>query len=154
MSRSRPREAGLIPYGRQSISEADIAAVAEVLRSDFLTQGPAVAEFERAFSDRHGVAHAVAVCNATAGLHLSCLALGVGRGSMVWTSPNSFLASANCARYCGAEVDFVERAGRAPDDWPWWSIVGGRDNLEAYVGELSVVLAAATRHARAERSAR
>ncbi|MBJ7392756.1 MAG: aminotransferase class I/II-fold pyridoxal phosphate-dependent enzyme, partial [Chthoniobacterales bacterium] len=79
-----------------------------VLRSEFLTQGPAVPAFERAFAQRHAVAHAVAVSNATAGLHLACLALGVGAGSRVWTSPNSFLASANCALYCGASIDFVD----------------------------------------------
>jgi UDP-4-amino-4,6-dideoxy-N-acetyl-beta-L-altrosamine transaminase len=79
-----------------------------VLRSDFLTQGPVVPAFEMAFARRHAVQHAVAVSNATAGLHIACLALGVGPGSRVWTSPNSFLASANCALYCGASVDFVD----------------------------------------------
>ncbi len=97
-----------IPYSCQSVSEEDIQAVVSVLRSDFLTQGPAVPAFERAFALRHSVPHAVAVSNATAGLHLACLALGVGAGSRVWTSPNSFLASANCALYCGATVDFVD----------------------------------------------
>jgi UDP-4-amino-4,6-dideoxy-N-acetyl-beta-L-altrosamine transaminase len=97
-----------IPYSCQSVSEEDIQAVVSVLRSEFLTQGPAVSAFERAFADRHAVAHAVAVSNATAGLHIACLALGVGSGSRVWTSPNSFLASANCALYCGASVDFVD----------------------------------------------
>ena len=97
-----------IPYSRQDISEADIAAVTAVLRSEFLTQGPAVPAFEAAFAALHQVAHAVAVGNATAALHLACLALGVGPGSRVWTSPNSFLASANCALYCGATVDFVD----------------------------------------------
>jgi UDP-4-amino-4,6-dideoxy-N-acetyl-beta-L-altrosamine transaminase len=97
-----------IPYSCQSVSEDDIQAVVSVLRSDFLTQGPAVPAFERAFAERHAVAHAVAVSNATAGLHIACLALGVGPGSRVWTSPNSFLASANCALYCGASVDFVD----------------------------------------------
>jgi UDP-4-amino-4,6-dideoxy-N-acetyl-beta-L-altrosamine transaminase len=99
---------GFIPYSRQGISEDDIAAVTAVLRSDFLTQGPAVPAFESAFAALHRVPHAVAVSNATAGLHLACLALGVGPGSRVWTSPNSFLASANCALYCGATVDFVD----------------------------------------------
>lgn len=97
-----------IPYSRQNIEEDDIQAVCDVLRSDFLTQGPAVPAFENAFAKRHGVPHAVAVSNATAGLHMACLALGVGPGSRVWTSPNSFLASANCALHCTAEVDFVD----------------------------------------------
>ncbi|HSI57162.1 MAG TPA: UDP-4-amino-4,6-dideoxy-N-acetyl-beta-L-altrosamine transaminase [Ideonella sp.] len=97
-----------IPYSRQSVSEEDIAAVTAVLRSDYLTTGPAVPAFEAAFAERHATAHAVAVGNATLGLQLACMALGVGPGSRVWTSPNSFVASANCARYCGAEVDFVD----------------------------------------------
>jgi UDP-4-amino-4,6-dideoxy-N-acetyl-beta-L-altrosamine transaminase len=97
-----------IPYSRQAISEADIAAVVEVLRSDFLTQGPVVPAFESAVAARVGAPHAVAVNSATSGLHLACLALGVGPGSRVWTSPNSFVASANCALYCGASVDFVD----------------------------------------------
>ena len=97
-----------IPYSRQSVSEADIGAVTAVLRSDYLTQGAEVPRFEARFAQRHEVAHAVAVSNATAGLHLACLALGVGPRSRVWTSPNSFLASANCALYCGASVDFVD----------------------------------------------
>lgn len=97
-----------LPYSRQDISEADIAAVAEVLRSPFLTQGPAVPRFEEEFAALHGVAHGIAVANATGALHIACLALGVGPGTRVWTSPNSFVASANCARYCGATVDFVD----------------------------------------------
>jgi len=97
-----------IPYSRQNISQDDIEAVCQVLRSDFLTQGPAVPAFEQSFAQRHEVRHAVAVSNATAGLHIGCLALGVGPGTRVWTSPNSFLASANCALYCGAAVDFVD----------------------------------------------
>lgn len=97
-----------IPYSTQNIDEADIAAVAAVLRADFLTQGPAIAAFEESFALRHDVKHAVALSNATAALHLGCLALGVGPGSIVWTSPNSFVASANCALYCGATVDFVD----------------------------------------------
>ncbi|HSW04742.1 UDP-4-amino-4,6-dideoxy-N-acetyl-beta-L-altrosamine transaminase [Aquabacterium sp.] len=97
-----------IPYSRQSITEGDIAAVTAVLRSEFLTQGAEVPRFEASFAALHRVAHAVAVSNATAGLHLACLALGVGPGSRVWTTPNSFLASANCALYCGATVDFVD----------------------------------------------
>ncbi|MGI9218311.1 MAG: UDP-4-amino-4,6-dideoxy-N-acetyl-beta-L-altrosamine transaminase [Hydrogenophaga sp.] len=97
-----------IPYATQSINEDDLAAVREVLTSGWLTQGPAVPRFEQAFAQRHGVAHAVAVSNATAGLHIACLALGAGPGKTVWTSPNSFVASANCALYCGADVDFVD----------------------------------------------
>ncbi|MEL7687271.1 UDP-4-amino-4,6-dideoxy-N-acetyl-beta-L-altrosamine transaminase [Citromicrobium bathyomarinum] len=97
-----------IPYSRQQIEQADIDAVVDVLKSDFLTQGPAIERFETAFAERHQVAHAVSLSNATAALHIACLALGVGPGSRVWTSPNSFVASANCALYCGAEVDFVD----------------------------------------------
>lgn len=97
-----------IPYATQSISEDDLAAVREVLTSGWLTQGPAVPRFEQAFAQRHGVAHAVAVSNATAGLHIACLALGARPGQTVWTSPNSFVASANGALYCGASVDFVD----------------------------------------------
>ena len=98
----------MIPYATQTIDERDIAAVTEVLTSGWLTQGPAVPRFEQAFAEVHQVKHALAVCNATAGLHLACLALGVGPGDVVWTSPISFVASANCVRYCGAEVDFVD----------------------------------------------
>jgi UDP-4-amino-4,6-dideoxy-N-acetyl-beta-L-altrosamine transaminase len=97
-----------IPYSCQNIADADIAAVTAVLRSEYLTQGPAVAAFENAFAERHQVPHAVAVSSATAGLHIACLALGVCAGSRVWTSPISFLASANCALYCGADIDFVD----------------------------------------------
>lgn len=98
----------MIPYGRQSISEADIAAVAEVLRSDFLTQGPAVPAFEEAVATYCGADHGVAVNSATSALHLACLALGVGPGDRVWTSPLTFVASSNAALYCGATVDFVD----------------------------------------------
>ncbi len=98
----------MIPYGRQFISEQDIEAVVDVLRSDFLTQGPAIPAFEQAIAQYCGVANAIAVSNATAALHIACLALDVGRGDVVWTSPNTFVASANCARYCGASVDFVD----------------------------------------------
>lgn len=97
-----------IPYGRQEISDADIAAVADVLRSDFLTQGPVGPRFEAAVAERCGAPHAVAVNSGTSALHLACLALGVGSGDCVWTSPISFVASANCALYCGADVDFVD----------------------------------------------
>lgn len=97
-----------IPYSCQNIDDADVDAVVRVLRSTNLTQGPAVDAFEREFGLRHGISHAVALANATAGLHLACLALGVRAGACVWTSPNSFLASANCALYCGASIDFVD----------------------------------------------
>ncbi len=97
-----------IPYGRQDVSEEDIAAVVEVLRSDWLTQGPAVPAFERAVAEYCDAKHAVAVNSATSALHIACLALGIGKGDLVWTTPNTFVASANCARYCGADVDFVD----------------------------------------------
>ena len=98
----------MIPYGRQDIREEDIAAVAAVLASDFLTQGPAVPAFEQAVADQVGAPHAVAVNSATSALHIACLALGLKPGGRVWTSPNTFVASANCALYCGASVDFVD----------------------------------------------
>lgn len=98
----------MIPYGRQDITQDDIDAVVAVLRSDFLTQGPAVPAFEQAVAARVGAAHALAMNSATSALHLACLALGVAPGDRVWTSPVSFVASANCARYCGASVDFVD----------------------------------------------
>jgi len=98
----------MIPYGRQLISEEDISAVERVLRSDFLTQGPATEAFEAAFAHRVQAQYAIACNSATSALHIACLALGVGRGQTVWTSPNSFVASANCALYCGASVDFVD----------------------------------------------
>ena len=98
----------MIPYGRQSISQDDIAAVEAVLRSDWLTQGPAVPRFEAAVGELCGAVEAVACNSATSALHLACLALGLGPGDRLWTSPNTFVASANCARYCGARVDFVD----------------------------------------------
>ncbi|ASU40583.1 UDP-4-amino-4,6-dideoxy-N-acetyl-beta-L-altrosamine transaminase [Herbaspirillum sp. meg3] len=98
----------MIPYGRQDISDADVQAVVEVLKSDWLTQGPSIPAFEQAVADRCNAAHAVAVSNATGALHIACLALGVGPGDIVWTAPNTFVASANCALYCGADVDFVD----------------------------------------------
>lgn len=97
-----------IPYGRQNISDADIEAVAAVLRSDFLTQGPLVLSFERELARFCDATHAVAVNSATSALHIACLALGVGSGDLVWTCTNTFLASANCALYCGAEADFID----------------------------------------------
>lgn len=98
----------MIPYGRQEITEADIDAVVAVMRSDHLTQGAAVPAFEAAVARYCGAAHAVAANSATSALHLACLALGVGTGDRVWTSPITFVASANCALYCGAAVDFVD----------------------------------------------
>jgi UDP-4-amino-4,6-dideoxy-N-acetyl-beta-L-altrosamine transaminase len=98
----------MIPYGRQDISQKDIDAVVEVLRSDFLTQGPTVPAFEKAIADYCGARHAVAVNSATSALHIACLALGAGKGDSVWTTPITFVASANCALYCGATVDFVD----------------------------------------------
>ncbi|MGL5524978.1 MAG: UDP-4-amino-4,6-dideoxy-N-acetyl-beta-L-altrosamine transaminase [Aeromonas veronii] len=98
----------MIPYGRQSISQADIDAVVDVLKSDFLTQGPVVPRFEQAVADYCGAKFGVAVNSGTAALHIACLALGVGHRDWVWTSPISFVASANCALYCGAQVDFVD----------------------------------------------
>lgn len=98
----------MIPYGRQSLDDSDLEAVADVLRSPFLTQGPAVPVFEQAVAEAAGARHAVAVNSATAGLHLACLALGLGPGDRLWTVPNTFVASANCALYCGAGVDFVD----------------------------------------------
>ena len=97
-----------IHYGRQSISEADIQAVVDVLRSDFLTQGPVVPAFEHAVANYCHARHGVAVSNATAALHIACLALGLGPGDWLWTSPITFVASANCGLYCGAQVDFVD----------------------------------------------
>ncbi len=97
-----------IPYGRQDIGQADIDAVVEVLRSDWLTQGPAIERFEREMAAWCGAKYAVAVSNATAALHLTCLALDLGPGKRLWTSPNTFVASANCGRYVGADVDFVD----------------------------------------------
>lgn len=97
-----------IPYGRQSINAADIAAVVEVLQSDWITQGPVIERFECAVAQAAGAKYAVALSSATAGLHLACLAMGIEAGDRVWTSPNTFVASANCARYCGAIIDFVD----------------------------------------------
>ena len=98
----------VIPYGQQDISQADIDSVVAVLRSDFLTQGPVVPTFEDSVANYCSAQHALAVNSATSALHIACLALGVGKGDVVWTTPITFVASANCARYCGAEVDFVD----------------------------------------------
>src|SRR5512139_2477439 len=112
---SRQDMTAMIPYGRQDISEADIQAVVVVLRSDYLTQGPAVSAFEKSVVDYCGAQHSVAVNSATSALHIACLALGVGPGDMVWTAPITFVASANCALYCGAKVDFVDIDPRTYD---------------------------------------
>ncbi|MAX00341.1 MAG: UDP-4-amino-4,6-dideoxy-N-acetyl-beta-L-altrosamine transaminase [Sphingomonas sp.] len=98
----------MIPYGRQNISTADVDAVVDVLRSDFLTQGPMVPRFETCVADRVGAAHAVAVNSATSALHIACLALGLKPGDLLWTSPITFVASANAGAYCGADIDFVD----------------------------------------------
>lgn len=98
----------IIPYGRQDISQVDIDAVVDILRSEFLTQGPAVEHFERVIADYCGVSHVTAVNSATSALHIACLALGIGPKDTVWTSPITFVASANCALYCGAKIDFVD----------------------------------------------
>jgi len=98
----------VIPYGKQNIEEKDIEAVVDVLKSDFLTQGPQVPLFEEEISRYTGSQYTIAVNSATSALHLACLALGLTKGDILWTSPNSFVASANCALYCGAKVDFVD----------------------------------------------
>jgi len=98
----------IIPYGRQEIDSSDIDAVVDVLRSDWLTQGPAVERFERLVADYCGAQYAVAVNSATSALHIACLTAGLQPGEILWTSPNTFVASANCALYCGASPDFVD----------------------------------------------
>lgn len=103
----------MIPYGKQDITTSDIEAVVDVLKSDFLTQGPAVPRFEQSVADFVGGKHAVAVNSATAALHIACMALDLRPGDWVWTSPNTFVASANCALYCGANVDFVDIDSRS-----------------------------------------
>ncbi|MBW3531042.1 MULTISPECIES: UDP-4-amino-4,6-dideoxy-N-acetyl-beta-L-altrosamine transaminase [Shewanella] len=100
----------MIPYGRHDINQDDIDAVLAVLKSDYLTQGPVVPVFEQAVALAVGAKYSVAVNSATSALHIACLALGVERGDLVWTSPITFVASANSALYCGAEVDFVDVA--------------------------------------------
>lgn len=97
-----------IPYGRQNINQADIQSIIEVLQSDWLTQGPAINRFEQLVADYCGVKYAVAVSSATAALHIACLSVGLGEHDWLWTSPNTFVASANCGLYCGARVDFVD----------------------------------------------
>lgn len=97
-----------IPYGKQNINQADVDAVVDVLKSDFLTQGPQVPAFEKSVAQLVGAQHALAVNSATSALHIACLALGLGKGDLLWTSPITFVASSNCALYCGADVDFVD----------------------------------------------
>jgi UDP-4-amino-4,6-dideoxy-N-acetyl-beta-L-altrosamine transaminase len=98
----------MIPYGKQDINQEDINSVIEVLKSDFLTQGPQVPLFEQTVADYCGVSYGVAVNSATSALHIACLAIGLGEGDWLWTSPNTFVASANCGLYCGAKIDFVD----------------------------------------------
>ena len=98
----------MIPYGKQSINKADIDSVINVLKSDYLTQGPQVPLFEKAVSNYCRSSFSVAVNSATSALHISCLALGLSKGDWLWTSPNSFVASANCGLFCQSKVDFVD----------------------------------------------
>ncbi len=98
----------MIPYGKQDINQQDIDSVLDVLKSDFLTQGPQVPAFENALVEHTGTSYALAVNSATSALHMACLALGLGQGDWLWTSPVTFVASANCGLYCGAKVDFVD----------------------------------------------
>jgi UDP-4-amino-4,6-dideoxy-N-acetyl-beta-L-altrosamine transaminase len=98
----------MIPYGKQDITQQDIDSVVDVLKSDYITQGPMVPRFERAVADYCNAEYAVAVNSATSALHMACLALGLGAGDWLWTTPNTFVASANCGLYCGARVDFVD----------------------------------------------
>ena len=98
----------MIPYGKQAISQADIDTVLEVLQSDFLTQGPKTPQFEQIVANKVGAKHALAVNSATSALHIACLALGLSEGDWLWTTPVTFVASANCGLYCGAQVDFVD----------------------------------------------
>ncbi len=98
----------MIPYGRQEITKEDIAEIEKVLKSDFLTQGPVVPKFEKSVASYCNASYAVAVNSATSALHISCLALDLSPGDWLWTSPNSFVASANCGLYCGANLDFVD----------------------------------------------
>jgi UDP-4-amino-4,6-dideoxy-N-acetyl-beta-L-altrosamine transaminase len=128
----------MIPYARQDVSDADVEAVIRVLRSDFLTQGPVVPAFERAVAAYCGAAEAVATNSGTSALHLACLALGVGPGDRVWTSPNTFVASANCARYCGAEVEFVDIDPRSYNIDV--GVLGARLELAARAGRLPKVV--------------
>ena len=98
----------MIPYGKQDIDQADIDSVINSLKSDFLTQGPQVPLFEETVANYCGAKYGLTVNSATSALHIACLALGLGKGDWLWTSPNSFVASANCGLYCGAKIDFVD----------------------------------------------
>ena len=98
----------MIPYGRQEITNDDISEVEKVLKSDFLTQGPVISKFEKSVANYCGSSYAIAVNSATSALHIACLALNLGHGDWLWTSPNTFVASANCGLYCGANIDFVD----------------------------------------------
>ena len=98
----------MIPYGKQDITQQDIDSVVDVLKSDYLTQGPQVPLFEQSIAEAVDVKYSIAVSSATSALHIACLALGVGKGDLVWTTPITFVASANCALYCGADIDFVD----------------------------------------------
>ncbi len=97
-----------LPYGRQSITNKDISSVKKILKSDFLTTGPTIKLFEKSLSKFCRSKFAVAVNSATSALHIACLSLGIKKGDIVWTSPISFVASANCAIYCGAKIDFID----------------------------------------------
>ncbi|MBK1636515.1 UDP-4-amino-4,6-dideoxy-N-acetyl-beta-L-altrosamine transaminase [Rhodovulum adriaticum] len=130
----------MIPYGRQIISDDDIAAVAAILRSDFLTQGPVGPRFEQAVAERVGANHAVAVNSATSALHIACLALGLGPGDLLWTSPITFVASANCGRYCGADVDFVDIEPETFNICP--SALAAKLEAAAWAGRLPKVIVA------------
>lgn len=127
-----------IPYGRQSVTEADIAAVVDVLKSDFLTQGPVVPAFEEAVAARCGAQYGIAANSATSALHIACMALGVGPGDSVWTSPLTFVASSNAALYCGADVDFVEVDDRTFNMCP--VRLGGKLDRAAAAGTLPKVI--------------
>lgn len=98
----------MIPYGRQEITQGDIDAVVAILKSEYLTQGPIVPQFEKVIAQKVGSKHAIAVNSATSALHIACLALGLGEGDLLWTTPITFVASANCGLYCGAKVEFVD----------------------------------------------
>lgn len=116
----------MIYYGKQFIDEQDINAVIEVLKSDFLTQGPVIEKFEKAVAEYCGVKYAVAVTNATSALHIACLAAGLDKDDILWTSPITFTASANCGRYCGADVDFVDIDDNSYD----MSVIALKEKLE------------------------
>ena len=107
-NQERLRRIMKIKYGRQDVTESDIAAVVDVLKSDLLTQGPVVPLFEKAVCDFTNAKYAVAVNSATSALHIACMALDLGPGDILWTCPNTFVATSNAAIYCGAEVDFID----------------------------------------------